>query len=216
MLRASHHMNPETQFLIGLMELQYGQKVQSKLRQLSPQVPWARGWPEDKQAFWNAEAFMWSRKIEQGTRAVIERELKSLATGKNLDLGCGAYSYIPSVGLDLSSQMLHLNARCYEKVRGDLEEKLPFEDKEFDSVTAVFVLNYVQNYAQLLQEIHRVLKPAGKFLVVGAASINQWQRQKQVHSFNAGEWRRKLEKEEFRVTSSRKIGWWFLKGAKKR
>ncbi len=100
----------ETAFFQGLLELQYGRNVEKKLRALAGKIPWARGWPDNKQAFWNAEAFMWQRKIDWEKREMIEKELSFLKTGKNLDLGCGAYSYVPgSVGLDISSEMLQLN-----------------------------------------------------------------------------------------------------------
>ncbi len=209
-------MNPETAFFEGLLELQYGQNVQQKLKKLASKIPWAHGWPENKQAFWNAEAFMWSRKIEKETRALITQELQFLTTGKNLDVGCGAYSYIPSVGFDLSPQMLKLNDSCYEKVLGDVEQKLPFEDKSFDSVTAIFVLNYVQNYQQLLQEIKRVLKPKGRFtMVLSATKINEWQRQKEVNHFEGKRWKRIMEKEGFKVKLEQKGKLLFSKCAQK-
>lgn len=209
-------MNPETAFFRGLLELQYGLPAQQKLKKLAPKIPWAQGWPENKQAFWNAEAFMWSRKIEKETRALIAQELEFLSTGKNLDVGCGAYSYIPSVGFDLSPQMLKLNDCCQEKVLGDVEEKLPFKDKSFDSVTAIFVLNYVQNYSQLLQEIKRVLKLKGRFvMILSATKINEWQRQKEVNNFTAKRWGGILEKEGFKVKLEQKEGMWFLRGVKR-
>ena len=43
-------------------------------------------------------------KISKERRLLIEQELKFLFKGKNLDLGCGAYSYFPSVGFDLSEK----------------------------------------------------------------------------------------------------------------
>lgn len=201
-------MNPETAFFQGLLELQYGQPVQSKLKKLASKISWAQGWPENKQAFWNAEAFMWSRKIEKETRALITQELQFLTKGKNLDLGCGAYSYILSVGFDFSPLMLKLNDNCKEKVPGDVEKKLPFKDKSFDSVTAIFVLNYVQNYQQLLQEIKRILKLKGCFvMVLSAAKINEWQRQKEVNKFKFEDWKRILTKAGFgvRIYQKRKV-----------
>ena len=208
-------MNPETKFFMGLMELQYGQKVEHKLRKLAPKIPWAKGWPEHKQAFWNAEAFMWSRKIEKETRALITRELKYLTKGKNLDLGCGAYSYIPSVGLDFSPRMLHLNDNCYEKIPGDLEQPLPLPDEHFDSVTAIFVLNYIQSSEQLVLEIGRILKPRGKFVIVmSATKINRWQRQKQVNDYSVQKWKRVVQNKGFKVKVYEKEKLWFLKGLK--
>ncbi len=204
-------MDAETELLTGLLELQYGQRVEEKLRRAAAKVPWAKGWPRDNTAFWNAEAFMWGRKIEKETRKLIKDELNFLARGKNLDVGCGAYSYIPSVGFDLSPKMLDFNDACYEKVQGDLERKLPFAEGSFDSVTAIFVLNYVRRYKQLFSEMRRVLRPKGKLMVVlSAAKINAWQRQKEVNRFEEEKWKKIMEDEGFKVEFYRKEGLLFF------
>ena len=151
-------IDAETEFFKGLIELQYGLNVEDKLGEISKNVSWARNWPEDKKSFWNAEAFMWNKKIDKEIRELIRGEVEFLSGGKNLDLGCGSYSYLKSVGFDISEKMLNFNDNCLEKVIGDLENDLPFFANNFDSVTAIFVLNYVENYTFLLQEVKRVLK----------------------------------------------------------
>ncbi len=185
-------MDKETQFLAGLLDLQYDVADISVLTKLSSSISWAKGWPDNSHAFWNAEAFMWSKKIDKETRQLIEKELAFLQKRrdhKNLDLGCGAYSYLPSVGFDFSEKMLQFNERCFEKVVGSLEQKLPFKDAFFNSVTAIFVLNYIKNYHQLFSEIKRILRERGKFvMILSADPINDWQRQKEVNSFNVQEW----------------------------
>ncbi|MBI2666621.1 class I SAM-dependent methyltransferase, partial [Candidatus Woesearchaeota archaeon] len=203
----------ETQFLCGLLELQYGEVNLQKMQKLASQVSWAKGWPRKKEAFWNAEAFLWKKKIDSEKRELIRKEIIFFMKGKNkekifekesknkekilekekmnLDLGCGAYSYLPSVGFDCSQEMLKLNEQCSRKVVGDVEKILPFADEEFSSVTAVFVLNYVENYSLLLSEIFRVLKSGGngKFVMVLAEKgVNDWQRQKEVNHFPAEKW----------------------------
>ena len=135
-------MDAETAFFCGLMELQYGRKVVPHLQELAQRIPWARGWPQDIKAFWNAEAFMWTHKINQQQRTFVKRELQFLH-GKTLDIGCGAYSYIPSVGLDFSEKMLQFNENCHTKIVANLEEILPLPNGDFDSVTAVLMLNYI-------------------------------------------------------------------------
>ena len=69
-------MDPETDFLNGLLELQYGQDV--NLKSLAQQVSWAQGWPKNCKSFWNAEAFMWNHKIKDKVRKFIEEELQFL------------------------------------------------------------------------------------------------------------------------------------------
>ncbi len=204
--------DPETELFKCLIELQHGLKVEDKLRRITQEIPWAKGWPDDKKAFWNAEAFMWRRKVEKEKRRLIEKELLFLRGGENLDLGCGAYSYLPSLGLDLSEKMLQLNGCCRKKLIGDLEEKLPFPGGQFDSVTAVFVLNYVRNYRQLLLEIKRILKSKGIFaMVLSSKKINQWQGQKEVSHFSARQWRKRLEESGFSVVLDEKEGLWFFR-----
>lgn len=73
-------------------------------------------------------------------------------------------------GLDFSENMLEVGrekvaALGYENVallHGNAME-LPFEDNSFDYVTIGFGLRNVPDYMQVLQEIHRVLKPGGQF-----------------------------------------------------
>ena len=194
-------MNPsEDQFLIGLLELQYNSSISSDLKLLTPKISWAKGWPENNKSFWNAEAFMWRNKIKPCIRENITDELKFL-NGKNLDLGCGSYSYITSIGFDLSEKMLDFNENLIEKVQGNLEFPLPFETDAFDSVTGVFVLNYVQNYQQLFFEIKRILKPEGTFvMILSSHPVKAWQRQKEVHSFDSKKWVSILEDFGFSVT----------------
>ncbi|MEK6969010.1 MAG: class I SAM-dependent methyltransferase [Nanoarchaeota archaeon] len=207
-------MDPETEFLCGLIELQYGLKVQEKLTVLAAKIPWAQNWPEDQQAFWNAEAFMWQHKISQEKRQLISQELKFLIMDlptKNLDLGCGAYSYLPSVGMDFSDKMLQFNDQCTEKITADLESPLPVKDNSFNSVTAIFVLNYIKNYSGLLLEINRVLKEGVFVMVLYSKQINEWQRQKEVNAFTAEDWKAVLNRAGFIVDFYEKEGLWFFK-----
>ena len=202
-------MDAETDFLCSLLELQYGQKVEEKLQHLAAHVPWAQGWPARKESFWNAEAFMWQHKIEKEKRQLIQNELLFLHNGKNLDLGCGSYSYLPSVGFDLSEKMLEFNDSCALKIQGNVEEPLPFIDNEFDSITAVFILNYIQNYSALFQEIKRITKTYF-VMILSSQKINEWQRQKEVYDFTADRWCSLLREAGFGVEFYEKESLWFF------
>ncbi len=204
-------MDPETKFLLGMIELSHGRAVKKVVQRDAQQVPWARGWPEDDIAFWNAEAFMWQQRIPKEKRVLIGSELAFLRSGKNLDLGCGGYSYIPSVGFDGSEKMLQLNEQCLKKVQGSLEEPLPFADASFDSATAVFVLNYVKKYPRLLPEIRRVVKQGGHFVaILSAKGVNDWQQQKVANWFAAARWKKEMISAGFRVEQYTKEGLWFF------
>jgi len=208
-------MDSETEFICGLLKLQYGQKVEKGLKISARKVSWARGWPEDNKSFWNAEAFMWGSKIEKEKRKLIKKELEFLENKKNLDLGCGSYSYVKSIGLDISEKMLQFNDNLTSKIVGDVEKELPFKEKEFDSVTANFLLNYVKNYGQLLKEIHRVLVPKGHFVtVLSSTSVQTWHKQKEINNFPAEKWKKIIEEAGFKVKFYEKDKLWFFKGVK--
>lgn len=51
------------------------------------------------------------------------------------------------------------------KVEVGSSDKLPFEDGMFDKIYCINVIYFWENPAQHLQEINRVLKPGGKFLI---------------------------------------------------
>lgn len=203
-------IDPETNFLSGMMELHHGLPVKENLKEISKKISWAQGWPKKKESFWNAEAFMWNHKINSEKRKLIAEELAFLHGGKNLDLGCGSHSYLLSVGFDLSEKMLQFNDSCSEKVKGDLEQPLPFMENSFDSVTAIFVLNYVKNYLQLLEEIRRVIKEKGIFaVVIYARDLNDWQKQQEVNHFTERKWKAFLEK-FFETNVYEKENLWFF------
>ncbi len=214
--KLGRRMDPETSFLCGLLELQYGQPVEEKLRRLTLDVPWAEGWPQDTRAFWNAEAFLWKQKIPEEKRQLIARKLLSLEGSSNLDIGCGAWTYVPeSVGFDLSEKMLQFNDRCSRKVIGSLEHPLPFAAGSFQSVTAIFVLNYVRHLPQLLEEIWRILGREGKMVAVTSGkNIHEWQRQKEIHSLSANQWANLFQQHHFSVKCQEDSAISFITGTK--
>ncbi|AZL15755.1 bifunctional demethylmenaquinone methyltransferase/2-methoxy-6-polyprenyl-1,4-benzoquinol methylase UbiE [Rickettsiales endosymbiont of Stachyamoeba lipophora] len=51
-------------------------------------------------------------------------------------------------------------------------EKLPFKDNSFDIVTIAFGIRNITNINIALREIHRVLRPGGKFICLEFSSVN--------------------------------------------
>ena len=77
-------------------------------------------------------------------------------------------------GLDISKGMLEVGIkkvkdhnldRLIDMVLGD-SEKLPFSDNSFDAITVGFGVRNFENLDKGLQEIYRVLKPNGIFVVL--------------------------------------------------
>lgn len=78
------------------------------------------------------------------------------------------------IGVDISAGMLEVAKTKiikkslqdqFEVVLGD-SEKLQFEDNTFDAVTVAFGVRNFENLEKGLSEIHRVLKPGGKAIIL--------------------------------------------------
>jgi ubiquinone/menaquinone biosynthesis C-methylase UbiE len=118
------------------------------------------------------------------------------ADGDVLELGCGGginmqfydASRISSfAGLDPSPALLDASRAAAQAkgmtadIRAGIGEAMPFNDASFDTLLVTFTLCSVNNQAQVLSEMRRVLRPGGKalFLEHGSApdeSVRKWQR----------------------------------------
>jgi len=92
------------------------------------------------------------------------------AAGKVLDVGAGQGAFSKLLH-DASYQVAACDMfpnmfRCpqVECRKSDLHDTLPYADGEFDAVIAIEVVEHLESQLGLFQEIHRVLKPGGKFL----------------------------------------------------
>ena len=100
-----------------------------------------------------------------------------------LDVGCGGGFTIRRLlnrskdaqvyGIDISEESVakakKVNAEVLDKqvfVTQGSAEKLPYENEKFDLVTAVETVYFWPNLSGCLQEVHRVLKPGGKFAIL--------------------------------------------------
>ena len=102
----------------------------------------------------------------QATGATLE-----VAIGTGLNLGHYAAD-VRLIGLDLSPEMLALaETRAKEMGRtiglteGDAQD-LPFADCSFDTVVCTYALCSVPDDARAISEMHRVLKPGGRLILV--------------------------------------------------
>ena len=100
-----------------------------------------------------------------------------------LDVGCGGGFTIRRLlkrskdaqvyGIDISEESVakakKVNAEVLDKqvfITQGSAEKLPYEDKKFDLVTAVETVYFWPNLPDCLQEVRRVLKPGGQFAIL--------------------------------------------------
>jgi SAM-dependent methyltransferase len=111
---------------------------------------------------------------ERVPQALADDYIPALASGRVMDLGCGAGDSVeqfrnvnPSVdwvGVDIER-----SPEVAERRRTDAEfvvfdgVRLPFEDGSFDGVYCKQVLEHVRSPEPLLAEVARVLRPGGAF-----------------------------------------------------
>ena len=112
---------------------------------------------------------------------IIKRTLSDIAGGRVLDVATqeGGFvqilmeslkNYTEIVGIDINEQAIKTaqSATGREDVRFLVmnAEQLDFEDESFDTVSISASLHHLSNIQQVLDEMKRVLKPEGHFIIV--------------------------------------------------
>ncbi len=117
----------------------------------------------------------WRKKVVKLVGENNPQQILDIATGTG-DLALMMAQLNPKriVGLDISEGMLQVGrqkvakANLSDKIEmivGD-SENIPFPDNTFDAITVSFGVRNFENLDKGLTEILRVLKPAGKFVVL--------------------------------------------------
>jgi SAM-dependent methyltransferase len=106
-----------------------------------------------------------------------------------LDVGCGTgsmltylTSYGKAQGVDIDEEAV---GYCHERglldVRLGVAEDLPFDDDSFELVTALDVVEHLDDDAAALREFARVLRPGGQLLITVPAHRFMWGDQDEVN-----------------------------------
>jgi ubiquinone/menaquinone biosynthesis C-methylase UbiE len=107
-----------------------------------------------------------------------------------LDVGCGTGVFaervrraLPKVkvwGIDLVPEMLAKGAERWRRHSGEVQpvqgdsERLPFPDGTFDFVTCANSFHHYPHQDQAVAEMHRVLKPGGRLLLIDGYRDAPW------------------------------------------
>lgn len=114
------------------------------------------------------------KKYEKSRYDIISDFINGLNfKNKNiLDLWCGEGKFFEFLndgnnlyGIDIAGVRLEKNKHRFQLLEWDLEEKLPGEDDFFDIITSMSVMEHVFSIEHHLDEIHRLLKKWGYFIL---------------------------------------------------
>lgn len=119
--------------------------------------------------------------LEEFMRMIIRNPKSEVQNPKILDVGCGTGANLGMLkqfgeaeGVDVSDDALEFCRKKGLKVHKGLAEKLPFADESFDVVTALDVVEHLDDDVSGLKEMHRVLKMGGKTLIFVPAFMWLW------------------------------------------
>jgi demethylmenaquinone methyltransferase/2-methoxy-6-polyprenyl-1,4-benzoquinol methylase len=117
----------------------------------------------------------WRNKVVEIVGKTNPKTVLDIATGTgDLAINLTKTSASKIVGLDISDGMLSVGRKKIEKLNLNSKiemvladsEKIPFETASFDAITVAFGVRNFENLEKGLQEIYRVLKPGGTFVVL--------------------------------------------------
>jgi demethylmenaquinone methyltransferase/2-methoxy-6-polyprenyl-1,4-benzoquinol methylase len=118
----------------------------------------------------------WRKKAIRMLANISPKKMLDVATGTAdmAILASGMLKPESVVGIDISEGMLEIGRKKIQKLglqtqinllKGD-SETINFEDNSFDAVTVAFGVRNFEGLEKGLTEIHRVLKPGGKLVVL--------------------------------------------------
>ncbi|HEX8775822.1 MAG TPA: class I SAM-dependent methyltransferase [Pyrinomonadaceae bacterium] len=117
-------------------------------------------------------------------RSFIEKIVRDLGETRPriLDVGCGTGANLEMLaefgeaeGVDVSPEALDFcRERGLRNVRLGAAERLPYEDSSFDLVTALDVVEHLDDDTAGLQEMRRVLRPGGRAMLFVPAFMFLW------------------------------------------
>lgn len=125
---------------------------------------------------------IWRRKAIKLLSAHQPKSILDIATGTaDFAIEAGSIPEATIIGVDISEGMLDQGRKKILKLglkdritlkHGD-SENLPFENNSFDSAIVAFGVRNFENLDKGLNEIFRVLKPGGKFIILEISEPHQ-------------------------------------------
>jgi ubiquinone biosynthesis O-methyltransferase len=154
-------------------------------------------------ARWRASEF--GATTERLERSLVREIVGDVSGRRVLDIGCGdgelavelARCGATVTGIDASAAMIDAARIRAKKHDVDVSfqvataERLPFPAEQFDVVTAITILCFVEDAEPVFREIARVLRPGGRFIIGELGKWSTWAAARRVRAWMGSPlWRR--------------------------
>lgn len=121
---------------------------------------------------------------------IVAKDLAVKPGDKVLDLGCGCGAIAEHMaeltgaelhGINLDASQItkawkNPNLRASNFAVGDFNKALEFDDSSFDAVYAIQPMTYISNHEFTFNEVFRILKPGGMFVINDVAALDAYDR----------------------------------------
>jgi ubiquinone/menaquinone biosynthesis C-methylase UbiE len=129
------------------------------------------------------------KKVDKIEKKCIKKYLEKIQKGKSLEIGCGTGHWTEFfvsqgfriTGIDIAQDMLNIaKSKNLEKTNFIVADvlDLPFENESFDNVFAITSLEFTENQQKAFDEIYRIMKKNGYFLIGGLLDSSELAKNK--------------------------------------
>ncbi len=168
------------------------------------------------------DSALFQKPFYRRVHARVMAALDGTEPARAIDLGCGTAQLTADLesrfpralvaGVDLSLDMLgaarrRLGASSPPLVNANVYA-LPLADESIDLVTNTASFHWYLDYRRALDEIRRVLRPGGRFVIATLTDTLLWKMMRQVRITTAVEFRAELEAAGFRIERSERVRPW--------
>ena len=146
--------------------------------------PWDSDYARDYATLYRQH---WWRRRER----IVLRNIESLRLpqpARILDFGCGDGLLLPALekygevrGLEADRSLVSRDNPFRDRIDTHLLEDSPLRSEKFDLITALDVLEHIEQDQEVLRELLSMLEPGGRLLITVPASMLLWDRHDEIN-----------------------------------